>query len=946
MKVNDPKSTMSSGSATEFREPGPWNKPAAYWFWYRIPTAQEVHDQIRQMREAGYGSFQIQARMSMPLSDYLSDEYLRMCTLAAQVAQNNDMMIGIYDEYNWLSGHAGGKTVAGHDELREQHLFHTVAKVGADDGGALAEISDIHAVDVDYLLEQGRQWVFEGGAPRWDQWHIVAAIAYRCDSNGDIDPHSVRDVTVDAVIVQSDDKHCVSRLRDQAFSTEAGAEQGENVAYMVAARCFTSRRMNCLDPAAARRFTEVGYEPYAQALGEALGTTVRYVFFDQPHACFFDWRQNQGTTASTLMYDHHCYETLADEFGEEWPLALLSWIADVGAGTASLRSRFYERYSRQAIDSFFGTIARWCHRHGLLLSGHEVLSHVSSWDPTSTIIADDPRTNFGLDYFGIDQWRDVTGVDARNDYPQLSAKFGDSVARAHGRSGCVVEQYFGRVVPGSHFASGWWELTLAQLRSQAMRHHALGMRQLLMHAFWLTDGSEPQKDNRGVVDDQAQMFVNPRFDFAPGVNYEPWFPYHRAFADESARVSVFLDGMEPLNQVAVMYPLRTDWSYGPSHEFGHRMAWWCEHLSREGIDYVIIDERDLAGARATDDGGLSLPDGRVFQALVLPGVQTLRDVASVRVIKAVLESGGLVCSSGALPTRLQCDDGIDMVKEIRWLTSHAGWHRYDDPNHWDEASALLRERLHGEWLVTDQSGVPGQLWMRQGMDEWGKQRVMLFNDADVTRRVVLHAAAEGVDLVEWHADSGEIDGPEHGGSCVTITLAPHQVRLFQCQAVGAAVPLPRTLLTGWTFHPCVSGQEELTSVDINPLHGWQEQGFETFGGVGQYSITVAFDERFDDRITSWQWHLSLPQVSGSVEVLVNGRTVARAPWSQGQIDLGHAFHAGANRIDLRVAASAANYYYAGTSQQGDGLAVCGLGAAPVLSASSGGVSAEDRLAAI
>ena len=56
--------------------------------------------------------------------------------------------------------------------------------------------------------------------------------------------------------------------------------------------------------------------------------------------------------------------------------------------------------------------------------------------------------------------------------------------------------------------------------------------------------------------------------------------------------------------------------------------------------------------------------------------------------------------------------------------------------------------------------------------------------------------------------------------------------------------------------------------------------------------------------------------------------------------------AGANRIDLRVAASAANYDYAGTSQQGDGLAVCGLGAAPVLSASSGGVSAEDRLAAI
>lgn len=102
--IPDTAAARSSGGWEEFRAPGPWNAPAAYWFWHHIPTRSEIVAQIQAMSDAGYQSFQIQTRLSFLRDRYLSDDYLAMCRLAADEAASRGMMIGIYDEYNWLSG--------------------------------------------------------------------------------------------------------------------------------------------------------------------------------------------------------------------------------------------------------------------------------------------------------------------------------------------------------------------------------------------------------------------------------------------------------------------------------------------------------------------------------------------------------------------------------------------------------------------------------------------------------------------------------------------------------------------------------------------------------------------------------------------------------------------------------------------------------------------------
>jgi hypothetical protein len=154
-----------------------WHAPASYWFWHRVPTGEEIREQVAQLADAGFGSFQIQARLAFPIQQYLGPEYLAAYRAAADEAARRGMVMGIYDEYNWLSGHAGGRTVAGRDELRERHLFWST-RCGGADGEIVCAVDDIRPTDVAYLLDAGLNWVFDGGQPRWADWEIVAALAH------------------------------------------------------------------------------------------------------------------------------------------------------------------------------------------------------------------------------------------------------------------------------------------------------------------------------------------------------------------------------------------------------------------------------------------------------------------------------------------------------------------------------------------------------------------------------------------------------------------------------------------------------------------------------------------------------------------------------------------------------------------------------------------------
>jgi hypothetical protein len=944
-----------------FEHPDAWHAPATYWFWQRIPTGQEIRDQLDALAAAGFGSFQIQTRLSFPREDYLSDAYLAACREAADEAAARGLMMGLYDEYNWLSGHAGGRTVVGRDELRERHMFFSTSSAAAESTGSWPEsaiasgagsavpvlvecvVDGIRAKDVDYLLDPGRNWVFEDGRIRWDEWEIVAALAH--PGGGIDDAESVVDVTEHAYIAGADAAGCRVRVPADALRGRTA------VTVFVAARCASSRMINYLLPEAAERFLEVGYEPYAAALGDHLGSTVTYVFFDQPHACFYGWRQQDDDRADPVGAGDAYRSGAGGEYASGHVLSslmyaptivpadrrvLLSLARDVGPVTAEWRCEFFERYSAVGIDAFFGTLSDWCERHGVALSGHEVLGYVSSWDPTSTIITDDPRPNFGSDYFGLDRWRDLTAVDARNEHPQISAKFGDSVARSHGRSGCLVEQYFARTETGSHFAEGRWELTLGQLRDQTVRHHLLGARQLLTHAFWLTDGGEarrpPGGGNGGASgkegahgddgperrpDDTPEVFTDPAFDFPPGVNFEPWFAHHRAFADESGRLSEFLDEAQPLDEIALLYPLRTSWAGGPAHSYGAHLAFWAEHLARGGYDFGIVDERDLRNGRLA--GG--------YRTLILPGVSVVADLSTVEGVEEFAAAGGTVLASGPLPTATQSgagggqggrgapagQEGRVAEHRIRAVLEGPRGAYWADVPAGEDVDAHLTATLAGHPQVESD----GDVWSVRREDADGT-RIAIFNDDPGRRVVTVRPSRVPASVTRWDLRNGRRDEPFEVAGAVTLTLEAGEVACLHVGVGGAVaadrvrdVPGTRVLDQGWTLR--AAGLEP-RPVDV--YRGWELQGLSDFSGIGEYRTEFELGAGATGARAGWpEWELELPDVRASAEAEVNGVVVGRWGWGPFRcVFPADVLRAGSNELRITVASTAANRYYAGAAE--------------------------------
>ncbi|HEX9065717.1 MAG TPA: hypothetical protein VF843_11460, partial [Streptosporangiaceae bacterium] len=569
-----------------------------------------------------------------------------------------------------------------------------------------------------------------------------------------------------------------------------------------------------------------------------------------------------------------------------------------------------------------------------------VLGHVGSWHPGRAFGGWDLRVNFGLDYFGLDSYRDITGVDAQDCVPQLSTKLGDSVARSNGRSGCIVEQYMGRSPGAGDLYAGYWGLTLQELRAQAIRLTLAGARQFLFHGFYQTDGR----------DGDDAMFTNPRFDFPPGINFEPWWPFHRRFADEVARLSEFLDGAQPECDVAVLYPLRTIWAEGPGHSYGDHLEFWTSFLAEEGFGYHLIDERDLLKAQMRD-GLLCLP-GRAYRGLVLPSVTTLGSAAAGDALRAFVAAGGLLVSSGCPPQAAQ--DGTDEALAAAWSAIGA---RRPSGSHIDGlpsaavAGELLAPLLGGHPHATASwvPGAAGQLWQWAGAEDAGSgaaARLALFNDSEEPADVTIATARAAAGWQEWDPATGRCpswaEQEAAAGQELTLRLEPMELKLIRLRAAAAAAdgqarPVPPRsagpgpasevatipLASGWTLR--VPGlAEEPVPVDVS--QGWERQGFASYSGVGIYACQF-------DRPDGRSCRLRLPAVRAAVEVTVNGRPVGARGWAPYEFALpGDLLRPTANRLEIAVFSAAGNKYYAGTPYQ-TGPEASGLLEPPVLLAS-------------
>ena len=232
------------------------------------------------------------------------------------------------------------------------------------------------------------------------------------------------------------------------------------------------------------------------------------------------------------------------------------------------------------------------------------------------------------------------------------------------------------------------------------------MRQLVFHGFYQTDGAESP----------ARILANPRFDFPPGINYEPWFDrYHRSFAHETGRLSAFLDAARP---PCTRWPCSTRWPrcWRTAGIRGRQATGqWCERLFRAGVGYDLVPEEALTTLA-----------GR-YRALVLPGARRFSTLTAAAEIAAFARSGGLVHDSSSVPDRGRIAEwAADLV---------------------DQDAPVVRPVHADDKMCT---------WI--GRTDDGNWRVALFNDSPDEITIEL-SMPEGAHVRRWDMALGRIEAP-------------------------------------------------------------------------------------------------------------------------------------------------------------------------------------------
>ncbi len=936
-----------------FSKPPVWAYPAVYWFWHHIPDPRQIVQQLEEIHHAGYRTFLIQPRLAFPLEEYLNLEYLEAYRYAMRVAKEFGLTAGIYDDYNWISGHAGGQTVADREHLRERHLFWSRAILRS--GKAVCTISGIHNNLGDGLGEAFNDWVYQGGQPRWGDWQVYRVYAL----TPGVAP---LDVSARSRVLQPEENGCQVEVH---LNTDLPPET-EVIAF-INARCLTSRLVNYLHPETAERFIQVGYEPYRQAVGDYFGDPLSFLFIDQPYAGFYTWNEHFGNPLNSLMFDESLEQAYQQTHGEELGFALLSLLLPGNDENARSRCNFYEMYGELARRRFLKPISDWARQNGLLFTGHELLGFVGEWGFADGLPALDSRVNFGADYFAVDAYKDISAVDACNYHPQVSARFGASLSQVQSRRGCIIEQYsvpVGRTLPAP---AGQWDLTLGCLRSQAIRHLLFGANQFLFHAYYQANES----------DAAATPLRSPRFDFPPGINYEPWFRFHPAFAEELARLNVFLSSGQPQAQTALLYPLRTCWHGGPEHPFNAESRFWNRWLSERGIQYDIIGEEQVSGSALYALG---------YRLLILPGAEVVPGAQFATELAAFADAGGQIIASGPLPSITQADGQNAALREqIQALLHHPGVVHY----------AIGDEAGRGEALRNMNTAIPALFdveweedentpcWMWQGAQP-GERLLALFNDSHQERLANIRTDNDWLPYLydpaggdsscwNWYTHTGTTAGTHtqitlpmqpHSMVCLrltarktdpdeahilriegnvrlhsarhepegslTVELDAHaagladlllycgqepQVEAGQCtQRVSPAgenlwqihlnipsIPQPRPLDKEWTLQ--IPG--EFRPRSINPKQGW-EYLHPHYAGVGYYRCR--FPMQADD--LDYVWALRFPAVHTALSAYLNQNWLGARGWQPYTFALpGGALKVAYNLLETAVWNTAGNACY-------------------------------------
>jgi hypothetical protein len=952
-----------------FQDPPDDFRPSVYWFWSREVDRSTFRERLTEMLDAGIKSFLIQPRLGYPMEKYLSQEYFDDYRAALDIARELGMHVGIYDDYNWITGHCGGRTVAVNDKFREAQVYWVEVPV---DGGKVTETPQLTGIS-NMLTEghtEGLPWIYENGVCHWGEWQVLGAFTYVRTDCG-IEPSSVENVTAKTTIAEAAPSMC-------SFQVEGNvAADASHLLILASARSTTSRMIDYLSREAVEAFVQVGYDPYYQNLRD-YWDLIWCIFLDEPYTGLYHWDQMVGDLGTSLMYNEDFLREFEELHGYDILDYLYALIWPAGENTARLRCDFYQTYAERAQRVFFDRLARWAHDHGLKFTGHELMTQLNHRWAFTGKGGFDVIANFGVDHFGIGALKDVSTTDSGSFGRHISAKLASSVAHIFGQDGSMLEQYTpgfetDHPAPG---ARGDWNITAETVKRQMDFYAVQGLTQFLWHGYF--QSNDVTEDNRALH--------SQRFDFPPGINYEPWFRYFPEMAIGNARLAYFLSLGRHKAPVAMLYPMRTYWSKGWDDLFAKESGFLNEYLARLHYDYDFIDERNLLMAEI-EDGSLRIAD-ESYPILVLPAVSTLQNDAVVAKLEHFAQKGGAILFSGRLPNATQEDGESKSIKERmqRLLTMSERVFYISTPLSEDPEGittlACYLDKL-GERQVSIRTAGQEDLgiFYCKREDEDSLLLALMNDECKQKELEIILPGTKGIPEL-WDPATGEVIPwalyrQESDGLVINLTIEPVETLCLRItQATGGlhitkvigrlqdCDQVPGTLVAGLELFSGQAGKLALAGArsdikalgwengELLPLEvsgkgaeaaiaiparelapalkldsewqllledgrkrevttemGWEKQGLEDYSGAAWYVQEI----NIPVETVGEPLRLEFENVCHTVEVFVNGEACGGRPWPPYIVDISDTVRPGKNRLEIMVTNTAGNEMYHNTT---------------------------------
>ncbi|HET6627016.1 MAG TPA: glycosyl hydrolase, partial [Nocardioidaceae bacterium] len=576
-----------------FAEPPSTTRPHAFWFWNGKLTEDELERQLDEMQSNGVEEFFIHPRQGLggefgktENDYYLSTDYFDKVGFVLEEARSRGMKAWLYDDLNWPSGFAGGRTVRGglvdgrEIEPDPSYVPWYLVPVAQDVTGPSTYDEEVPA---------------QGDGADEPQPELVATLAARKSGDGScVTGGEARGVSLDGdSTIELTDRIEDGRLR---WSVPEGSWC---VVHLVQRPLLNYHPdlepdepyVDMLNPDVTQKFIDITHESYYGRFADDFGSTIQGIFNDEPgfYNNFPDGRGGADSRGS-VPWTPGFRDYLEQNAGYDLTQRLLGIWYDAGDSTTRTRVDYYDALSDRYNEAHTKPLADWAADHDIALISNPLVEE----DLGSHKLIE------GGSWFEMSRHYQLPGMDLISglNTSAITPKLNSSVAHLFDRKRNLAET----------FGAFGWDLSMEEMKRTVAWEVSGGVDLIDNHAFYYSiDGQ------RAFESPPSQFFQN------------LMWPRFRQYADLVGRLTGPARGAVPMNPVGVLYPSSsvmaagTPWNVrgfaGNGPELGPIDDSWrgtSNDLLKAQLDFDYLDELALAGDEdlgvdiAVEDGDLTL----------------------------------------------------------------------------------------------------------------------------------------------------------------------------------------------------------------------------------------------------------------------------------------------------------------------------------------------------